>query len=192
MGRRYSSDRFWSIMGMLWLALVLLTCVELSPAPLSQEESAIQEAMQEFEAIERERVDSITALMGRWGFNREVSTAIWDAALAHGYEPDFTASLVAIESAGDSTAVSQAGAVGLIQVIPRTAKVLGRDPRRLTEARYNLDTGLTYLRDMQERFGSLGLALKAYNAGPTWAAWHAARGYKTEDMWYPRTVLEAM
>ena len=142
------------------------------------------------EAIAQERDDSVTALAERWGFDRPIAADVHDAALAWGRSVELVASMVAVESAGDSTAVSWAGAVGLIQVMPSTARALGRDAARLTEARYNLDTGLQYLAEMQERFdGSLAFALKAYNAGPTWAEWHVARGYEARDMWYPSKVL---
>lgn len=184
-----SGRQLGASVALLWLVVVLIMygCAARTvsaPPP----EAAWPHAI--FNAIEQQRTDSIRALSGRWGFSRPVAAAVWDAALAHGRDPELVASLVAVESGGDSTAVSQAGARGLIQVLPTTANFIGfTEPRRLFEARYNLDAGLTYLREMEELFGSLGYALKAYNAGPEWAEWHAARGYRVEDMWYPRTVL---
>jgi soluble lytic murein transglycosylase-like protein len=68
------------------------------------------------------------------------------------------------ESAMRSRAVSHAGAIGLMQVMPGTARELGLDPRRPAT---NVLAGARYLVRLLERFGGdLGLALAAYNAGP--------------------------
>ena len=62
-------------------------------------------------------------------------------------------------------AVSTAGAIGLAQLMPATAEMLGVDPN---DPEQNLTGGARYLSDMIERYdGRLDLALAAYNAGPT-------------------------
>ena len=72
------------------------------------------------------------------------------------------------ESGGDRHAVSRAGAMGLMQIMPRTwAELrarygLGRDPY---DVRDNIMAGAAYLREMFDAFGSPGF-LAAYNAGP--------------------------
>jgi len=70
---------------------------------------------------------------------------------------------VEIESAYDPRAVSPAGAIGLGQLMPDTARVLGVDPR---DWRQNLDGCARYLAMMLAEFGDVRLALAAYNAGP--------------------------
>ena len=73
-----------------------------------------------------------------------------------------------VESAGDVRALSSAGAMGLMQVMPRTwaglriRYDLGRDPY---DPRDNILAGTAYLREMYDRYGSPGF-LAAYNAGP--------------------------
>lgn len=72
--------------------------------------------------------------------------------------------VVAIESAYDPDAISRAGAVGLMQLMPATAKRYGVSNRRNPSA--NLAGGTRYLKDLLERFDSdLELALAGYNAG---------------------------
>ncbi len=72
--------------------------------------------------------------------------------------------VITIESAYDPNAVSRAGAVGLMQLMPATARRYGVADRRDPSA--NLSAGTRYLRDLLVRFGSnLELALAGYNAG---------------------------
>jgi soluble lytic murein transglycosylase-like protein len=72
--------------------------------------------------------------------------------------------VVAAESAGDPRAVSSAGAIGLMQLMPGTAASLGVDP---WQPRENLRGGITYLGSLLRAFdGNTRLALIAYNAGP--------------------------
>lgn len=71
--------------------------------------------------------------------------------------------LVHQESRWNPRARSHAGALGLAQLMPATARVLGVDPH---DPYQNLDGGARYLRQQYEEFGSWRLALAAYNAGP--------------------------
>ena len=68
------------------------------------------------------------------------------------------------ESHFDSNARSGAGAIGVLQVMPATARALGVDP---SDPQANVLAGARYLRSLYSRFGSSQLALAAYNAGPT-------------------------
>ena len=70
---------------------------------------------------------------------------------------------IEIESAYRQNAVSSAGAIGLGQLMPATARDLGVDPR---DPLQNLDGSARYLAMMLETFGDPRLALAAYNAGP--------------------------
>jgi soluble lytic murein transglycosylase-like protein len=70
---------------------------------------------------------------------------------------------IEVESAYRQDAVSNAGAIGLGQLMPATARALGVDPR---DPLQNLDGSARYLAMMLETFGDARLALAAYNAGP--------------------------
>ncbi|MEO5322873.1 transglycosylase SLT domain-containing protein [Mesorhizobium sp. CC13] len=83
------------------------------------------------------------------------------------------------ESAGDVRAVSSAGAMGLMQVMPETwAELraryrLGRDPY---DPHDNIFAGTAYLREMWDRYGNVAAMLAAYNAGPSRYDEHRATG----------------
>ena len=72
-------------------------------------------------------------------------------------------SLISHESGWNPGAVSPAGATGLTQLMPGTARGLGVNPR---DPEQNLEGGARYLRQQFDRFGEWRLALAAYNAGP--------------------------
>lgn len=94
-------------------------------------------------------------------------------AKAHGVEPALVKAIVAVESAFIADAVSNRGALGLMQVIPETAMRYGvaADKKRTVEQKLldpaiNLRTGTRYLRDLLAFYGGdIALALAAYNAG---------------------------
>jgi len=85
------------------------------------------------------------------------------AALRHGIPTDLFKRLVQQESAWNQGAKSHKGAIGLAQLMPRTAQYLGVNPY---DAYENLDGGARYLAEQYRKFGSWRLALAAYNAGP--------------------------
>jgi len=84
-------------------------------------------------------------------------------ARKHGVPEDLFLRLVQQESGWNPAAKSNAGALGLAQLMPETARRLGVDPLDPAE---NLDGGARYLRQQYDRFRSWRLALAAYNAGP--------------------------
>lgn len=89
---------------------------------------------------------------------------ILSASLAHGVNPALLAALLRAESGFDPRAVSPVGAQGIAQFMPETARGMGLsdpfDPRQAIPAAARLLGG------HQRRFGSVALALAAYNAGP--------------------------
>lgn len=106
------------------------------------------------------------------GMHRTVSPApehlkglIEQSANAAGVDPHLFESLVAAESSFNPGSTSKAGAMGLSQLMPGTARALGvRDP---FDPEQNLRAGAKYLAQMMSRFGGdPKLALAAYNAGP--------------------------
>ena len=93
------------------------------------------------------------------------------AADAHGFDWRLLVSQMYQESSFDPEAVSFAGARGLMQVLPRTAREVGVEPERLAQPEQGIAAGARYLGWTRDRFPSLPLgerhwfALAAYNAG---------------------------
>lgn len=94
---------------------------------------------------------------------------IAEAAQRFGIPEPWIRAVLHVESAGDVDAISSAGAMGLMQVMPGTwAELrlryrLGSDP---FDPRDNILAGTAYLREMLDRYGNTGAMLAAYNAGP--------------------------
>jgi soluble lytic murein transglycosylase-like protein len=97
--------------------------------------------------------------------NSELAPLARQAAERAGVDPNLFDALVTAESGYDPNARSRAGAMGLSQLMPGTARELGvSDP---FDPAQNLRGGATYLSQMLQRFqGDPRLALAAYNAGP--------------------------
>ena len=86
------------------------------------------------------------------------------AADKYGLPRSLVRSVMSTESAGQTGAVSNKGAIGLMQLTPQTAQELGANPYDPVQ---NVDAGARYLRDLLYRYnGGLWHALAAYNAGP--------------------------
>ena len=85
------------------------------------------------------------------------------AARNHNLDPALLAAVAWQESRGSMRAISVKGARGVMQLMPATAAELGVIPDDLSD---NIRGGALYLRRQLDRFGSVPLALAAYNAGP--------------------------
>lgn len=89
---------------------------------------------------------------------------IREAALRAGLPPEFVASVARVESGLRANALSSKGAIGVMQLMPGTAKSLGADPHDVAQ---NIDAGARLLRDLLLKYdGDVVKALSAYNAGP--------------------------
>jgi hypothetical protein len=105
-----------------------------------------------------------------------IDLAVAEAAARFGIPPAWIWAVMRAESAGDARAVSSAGAMGLMQIMPATWSRLsaqyglGTDP---FDRRASILAGAAYLRELHDRYGTPGF-LAAYNAGPgRYEAWLA-------------------
>ncbi len=110
------------------------------------------------------------------------------AGATHGIQPSILAAVAKTESAFDPQAVSHAGAQGLMQFMPATAASMGVDPFDPASA---IDGAARYLTENLRRFGSLELALAAYNAGPGAVERHGGIPPFAETQAYVPKVLAA-
>ncbi len=108
------------------------------------------------------------------------------AAIRHRIPPEMFEKLVSVESNWNPNALSHKGAIGLAQLMPSTAQLLGVDPR---DPRQNLEGGARYLSQQYLRFGNWRDALAAYNAGPEAVAKYGGVPPYKETQGYVRKIL---
>lgn len=115
-------------------------------------------------------------------------------------EPYLAYSVMKAESGFDEEALSPAGAVGIMQLLPSTAEFVCRmngipfEHERLTEGAYNVKLGCLYLNYLLARFKTVETALAAYNAGEgTVAGWLGSEEFSQDgttlsEIPYPETA----
>jgi soluble lytic murein transglycosylase-like protein len=119
--------------------------------------------------------------------NERFDPLIASTARSFNVDPALVKAVVATESNFEVRAVSRAGAQGLMQLMPETAREMGvLAPFKPTE---NLKGGVRYLREMLDRYGNTRLALAAYNAGPKAVDRHAGIPPYPETRAYVTRVL---
>lgn len=120
---------------------------------------------------------------------QEFKSDIEDLSKQEGVCPAMIKAIIAIESRYDTGAVSYRGAVGLMQLMPRTAKELGVNPRNPFE---NIKGGIKYIKYLKKVFkDDRRLVLAAYNAGPTAVLRHRGIPPFKETQEYVKKVLTA-
>jgi len=95
--------------------------------------------------------------------SKDPKELVHSAAVRAGLPPAFVESVAKAESAYNPGAISPKGAIGVMQLMPETARSLGADPHDLEQ---NIDAGTRLLRELLLRYdGDVVKALAAYNAG---------------------------
>ncbi len=133
--------------------------------------TSLDEASGEAEILRLElaRANAVIDYSARYQIPADLASLIYDTALREGIDPELAFRLVKVESNFNPRATSPAGAVGLTQVLLRTAQFYqpGITLQRLYDPATNLWIGFRYLRDLLGTYqGNLRLALLAYNRGP--------------------------
>jgi soluble lytic murein transglycosylase-like protein len=115
---------------------------------------------------------------------------IEEASARTGLQEALISAVMATESGYQPDAVSPAGALGLMQLMPGTAQSLGIDDP--LDPRENILGGAEYLRQQLSRFGTVEKALAAYNAGPQAVQHFGGIPPFRETQSYVRRVLERL
>jgi soluble lytic murein transglycosylase len=143
--------------------------------------AAVRQAIPQLEA---RRIADIPNDAWRAAFPLPYELNLRSAAARNQLDPMLVAGLIRQESAFESKAMSHAGAIGLMQVMPTTALKLARQLKvryartRLTDPGYNLQLGSRYLANLIQAFGTPEAALAAYNAGEDRVVqWTAGQNY---------------
>jgi soluble lytic murein transglycosylase-like protein len=159
---------------------------------------------EQIRAIELSRFTALRPVGGVWvgvpgwaprlpAQGQPYSALVASAAATQGVDDRLLGALTWTESGFRPGAVSHAGAAGLTQLMPGTARGLGLRVDSSVDQRFdpelNLNGGAKYLRQQLVRFGSMELALAAYNAGPTRVARCGCIPNITETQFYVLRVL---
>jgi hypothetical protein len=123
------------------------------------------------------------------GTQKDPHTMVRDAARRSGLPPEFVESVAQVESAFRPDAVSPKGALGVMQLMPGTAKTLGADPHDTAQ---NIDAGTRLLRELLLKYdGDVVKALAAYNAGEGAVDKYQGMPPYNETRWYVKKVIDA-
>ena len=131
---------------------------------------AVVEVTDVLAEFESKRTRKLLEYSARFDVDVDLAALVYDIALQERIDPELGFRVVYAESRFNSRAVSSAGAFGLAQVMPTTARIFDPDLANedLFDSEINLRIGFRYLRAMVDKYGGdLSLGLLAYNRGPT-------------------------
>lgn len=140
---------------------------EAEAASSAERMTLTESAPSSLESAQLERWHAIYNYSRRYRITTDLSTSIYDAAVAEQIDPALAFPLVRLESQFKERALSPVGAVGLTQLMVATARgyIPGVTREDLYDRDINLTIGFRYLRDLIRTYRDVQLALLVYNRG---------------------------
>ena len=131
------------------------------------------------------RIEDVPAIVWKTLYPLPYEAALRREAARNNFDPMLAAGLIRQESTFQADAVSHANAIGLMQVLPKTGKILARQLKvkytkdKLFQPDYNLQLGMVYIAELLRATGAPEYAAAAYNAGEDRIAlWKSERNYE--------------
>jgi hypothetical protein len=126
---------------------------------------------------------------------QQLAEVIYDESVRHNQDPKFILALIKIESSFKNGSVSEQGAKGLMQIMPYVAESLAKElgiewagDSTLFNPMLNIRIGMHYLSQLIRDFNDLGLAITAYNCGPTYVKGLLERKQRIPHYYYQRIL----
>jgi hypothetical protein len=161
----------------------------------------IQDLQPEFQGREK-TIQEIVAVLEKHQTSlanvtrEELAEVIYEEALRYNQDPKFILALIAIESSFKNWSVSEKGAKGLMQIMPYVAQSVAHQigiewsgDRTLFNPFLNIRLGIHYLSQLILDFDDLGLAVAAYNYGPTYVRYLMENKKKVPFDFYHRILI---
>jgi hypothetical protein len=161
--------------------LIFILCFHISYPPYHSPEIPIrQQTIQEIAAVLEKQGTDLAQVTPH-----ALAEAIYDEAVRYNQDPKFILALIGIESSFRNSSVSARGAIGLMQIMPFVAEAVSQKlniewggDQTLFNPFLNIKMGIYYLKMLMDDFQDLGLALTAYNYGPTYIKSFLDKGEK--------------
>ena len=128
---------------------------------------------------------------------QQIADLVGHEAGKYNIDPWLVIGLIKVESHGDPTVVSSAGAIGLMQLMPQTGADIAKElelpyePKDLYDIEINIRFGTYYLAQLFDRFDDPQAAIAAYNWGPNHISRRLAKGSALPQVYPGRVMLAA-